>query len=180
MLPEVENPEKGLPDDVFDFVTRITPMVNVDLLVFGPSNKFLLTRRETDQFMSGWHVPGSIVRYKEDVQKRLEKLIKSEFGNMSISCLQMVCCYQIVLNKKRTKRGHFISFLYKGIAMDAVSKGQLSAISGKWFDQCPEDLIPVHEIYRNLMDGKTPINALNATFGDAKLLFTTTPGYESQ
>ena len=72
MLPEVENPEKGLPDDVFDFVTRITPMVNVDLLVFGPSNKFLLTRRETDQFMSGWYVTGSIVRYKEDVQKRLE------------------------------------------------------------------------------------------------------------
>ena len=171
MLPEVENPEEGLADDVFDFVTPITPMVNVDLLVFDTSNKFLLTRRETDQFMSGWHVPGSIVRYKEDFQKRLEKLIKVEFCNMSISQLQMVCCYQIVLNKKRTRRGHFISFLYKGIAQKPASTRQLNTISGKWFDQSPEDLIPVHEIYRNFMDGNSPINALNATFGDAKLLF---------
>lgn len=174
MLPEVEDPEKGLADDVFDFVSRITPMVNVDLLVFDPSNKFLLTRRETDQFMSGWHVPGSIVRYKEDLRNRLKQLIKVEFGNMSILSLQMVCCYQIVLNKNRTRRGHFISFLYKGIADEPVSKGQLNAISGKWFAQCPEDLIPVHEIYRNLMSGKSPISALNGSFGDAKLLFYNT------
>ena len=179
MLPEVKNPEKGLADDVFDFVTRITPMVNVDLLVFDSSDRFLLTRRETDQFMCGWHVPGSIVRYKEDLQNRLKQLIKAEFDNMPISSLQMVCCYQIVLNKNRNKRGHFISFLYKGIAKEPVSKKQLNAISGKWFEQCPEDLIPVHEIYRNLMDGKSPISALNATFGDANLIFLTPPGYES-
>ena len=65
----------------------------------------------------------------------------------------------------------FISFLYKGIAQKPTSTRQLNTISGKWFDQSPEDLIPVHEIYRNFMDGNSPINALNATFGDAKLLF---------
>ena len=29
----VKNPKKGLPDDVFYFVGRLTPYINVDLLI---------------------------------------------------------------------------------------------------------------------------------------------------
>lgn len=30
---KIENPSKGLPEDIFRFISRITPLINVDLLI---------------------------------------------------------------------------------------------------------------------------------------------------
>jgi len=39
----IKNSSQGLPEDIFLFVSRITPMVNVDLLIKNEQNQTLLT-----------------------------------------------------------------------------------------------------------------------------------------
>lgn len=59
----IKNPSKGLPEDIFLFVTRITPMISVDLLIKNEQNQTLLTWRDDGYWPAGWHIPGSIIRY---------------------------------------------------------------------------------------------------------------------
>ena len=56
----------GLPDDIFYLVSRLTPMINVDLLIVNEQNEKLLTWREDQFYGPGWHIPGGIIRFKED------------------------------------------------------------------------------------------------------------------
>ena len=53
-----DDPRRGLPDDVFLFVSRIVPLVNVDLLIQDDRSRTLLTWRDDEFFGPGWHVPG--------------------------------------------------------------------------------------------------------------------------
>ena len=62
----IPNPSKGLPEEVFLFVSRITPLINVDLLIKNEQNHTLLTWRN-DSYYLGWHIPGGIIRYKETI-----------------------------------------------------------------------------------------------------------------
>ena len=67
LVKEVPDPSKGLPDDVFYYISRTTPLVNVDLLIKDEKGRALLAWRE-DQFSGkGWHVPGGIVRDRKSV-----------------------------------------------------------------------------------------------------------------
>jgi hypothetical protein len=48
----------GLPEELFLFVSRITPLINVDLLIQDDGRRTLLTWRSDRFFGPGWHVPG--------------------------------------------------------------------------------------------------------------------------
>ncbi len=50
----------GLREDVFLLVSRLLPLVNVDLLVQGQVRGTLLTWRDDAFYGPGWHVPGGI------------------------------------------------------------------------------------------------------------------------
>ena len=68
----IDNPKIGLPEEIFKLVSRITPLINVDLLIKDRSNKTLLTwRNPGETTAAGWHIPGGIVRYKENVVDRI-------------------------------------------------------------------------------------------------------------
>lgn len=67
LLKNELKPEKGLPEPVFEFVSSVTPMVNVDLLVRDENNRILLSWRE-DKFSGNvWHIPGGIIDRKSVV-----------------------------------------------------------------------------------------------------------------
>ena len=51
----------GLVDSVFYMVSRLTPMVNVDLLIKNDANQILLTWRADRYYGPGWHIPGGIM-----------------------------------------------------------------------------------------------------------------------
>ena len=40
---QISNPSSGLPEEVFLFVSRLTPMVNVDLLIKDEKRRTLLS-----------------------------------------------------------------------------------------------------------------------------------------
>ena len=46
----IENSSKGLPEDIFYFVGRLTPYINVDLLVKNDLGQTLLSWRDETMF----------------------------------------------------------------------------------------------------------------------------------
>ena len=62
-------PSKGLPDDLFYYVSSITPMINVDLLIKNKKGHTLLAWRDDQYAGKGWHIPGGIIRFKESINE---------------------------------------------------------------------------------------------------------------
>ena len=152
----IEDPKKGLPQDVFLFISRLTPMVNVDLLIKNDKNETLLTWRH-DEFYHGWHVAGGIVRFKELFADRLKAVAQQEFG-ASVEFDPNPIMVQEKINTSRDVRGHFIAHLYRCRLTSPLSEQmRCSDVNnpkhGQWFwhAQCPAKLIPQHEVYRKLI-----------------------------
>ena len=102
----------GLPEDVFLLVSRLLPLVNVDLLVQDDSRGTLLTWRDDEFYGPGWHVPGGIVRFQETLADRVRKTAQNELGtDVEFSPDPIAICESI--DPKQTTRGHFISLLYR-------------------------------------------------------------------
>jgi colanic acid biosynthesis protein WcaH len=152
----IEDPRRGLPEDLFLFASRITPMVNVDLLIKNEKGQTLLTWRDDGYWKPGWHIPGGIIRYQEQIAERIRAVAKTEFG-AEVAFKPVPLAIKEIINPIRRVRGHFISFLYQ-CSLTAGPDSRLKYQSGeplrnqwKWHKACPENIIPVHEIYREFI-----------------------------
>ena len=76
----VPDPKLGLPDEMFHFISRTTPLVNVDLLIKDERNRTLLAWRNDAYCERGWHIPGGIIRFKETFEERLKKVVELKIG----------------------------------------------------------------------------------------------------
>lgn len=153
---QIKNPKSGLPEEIFYFITRNTPMVNVDLLIKDDINRTLLSWRNDIPYGQGWHIPGGIVRFKEKLEERIQETAKKEIGTYVRFDPLPLKISEIILNQKN--RAHFISFLYRCYVSDKFvpeNKGLTIKSNGylKWHETCPKNLIKVHEIYRKLIEG---------------------------
>lgn len=151
---EVANPQMGLPDEVFYFISRMTPLINVDLLIKDERGRTLLSWRDDRYAGKGWHLPGGIVRFKETLEARIKKVAETEIGTeiefvpVPLTINQVICDYNI--------RGHSISILYKCFLSSKFipqNKGLTEKNPGylKWHNACPDDLLKFHEIYRKFL-----------------------------
>jgi colanic acid biosynthesis protein WcaH len=149
---EVANPSAGLPDEVFYYISKTTPLVNIDLLIKDENGHTLLSLRNDQYAGKGWHVPGGIVRFKETLETRVKKVAETEIGiNISFDTIPMAL--NQIINPKCDIRGHFISILYNCFLSSTFvpqNKGLSIEDSGylMWHDVCPDNLIKWHEIYR--------------------------------
>ena len=153
----IQDPKKGLPEEIFLLISRISPLINVDLLIKNNNNEILLTWRQKGQvYPEGWHIPGGIIRYKESFSDRIIQVAKIEL-NCSISFEKKpIAINQIMLNQKN--RGHFISLLFRCKAITKLSN-QTKYINGnpqvgewKWHKICPSNLILPHKIYKEFFE----------------------------
>jgi len=144
-------PKRGLPQEVFYLMSRLTPLVNVDLLIKDQNNRVLLAWRQ-DQFAgAGWHIPGGIVRYKETLEQRIQQVALTEIGQKVDYNLAPITINEI--HRSHATRGHFISFLYNCSIEESfipTNEGLKETDPGylAWHDVCPKQLIDVHELYR--------------------------------
>lgn len=148
------NAKNGLPEDIFLFASRITPMVNVDLLIKDEEGRTLLSWREDKNFWKGWHIPGGIVRFKETLEERIQKVAEIEIGAKIEFNPVPIAINQIIL--KQDTRGHAISFLYKcflseNYKIDNKNMRETEVGYLKWHDSCPDNLIKVHNMYRKFI-----------------------------
>lgn len=151
---QIPDPTKGLLEEVFLLVTRITPMINVDLLIKDENNRTLLSWRNDVFHQPGWHVPGGIIRYKETFETRIKKVAEIEIGTVAKFDPVPIALNQIILEQKN--RGHFISLLYKCFVPSTFvpeNKGLSENDAGylKWHKFCPDNLLKVQDIYRTFI-----------------------------
>lgn len=151
----VANPSEGLPDELFYYLSRITPLVNVDLLIKDENGRTLLAWRKDQYAGEAWHVPGGIVRFKETFATRIQKVAEIELGTPVNFDATPIALNQLI-HPNRDVRGHFISLLYR-CSLPAVfvppNRGLVPGDRGflKWHDSCPDSLITYHEIYRKFI-----------------------------
>jgi ADP-ribose pyrophosphatase YjhB (NUDIX family) len=145
------DPRRGLPEDVFLFVSRITPLINVDLLIQDDRSRTLLTWRDDEFFGPGWHVPGGIIRYKESAADRLRACAGEELG-ADVSCDTSPLLVAETIRARNT-RGHFISLLFRCRLLSApdsarrAGAGPPSPGQWRWHDSCPPDLLEAQAQY---------------------------------
>lgn len=151
----VPNPSAGLPEDIFYYISSVTPMVNVDLLIKDEKGRILLAWRDDQYAGRGWHLPGGIIRFRETLETRLKKVAETEVG-ASVDYDPSPIAINEIINYKRSIRGHFISLLYKCSLSSAFvpnNKGRSKTDVGylMWHDACPDDLLKLQDIYRKYL-----------------------------
>jgi ADP-ribose pyrophosphatase YjhB (NUDIX family) len=152
----VPDPTQGLPDDVFYYVSRTTPLVNVDLLLKDERGRCLLAWRDDPMAGTGWHVPGGIVRYCETFDARVRKVAQLEIGVDTIEYDSAPAAINEIIRREAKVRGHFISILYRcslpssyvpdNSRRDRYDRGFL-----QWHDVCPPDLLSLQDMYRSFI-----------------------------
>jgi len=156
LITELESfipaPVQGLPEPVFLLLSRITPLVSVDLLIADELGRTLLTWRDDKSYGPGWHLPGGIVRYGEKAAHRVHEVARLELGarvNFEPSPLSL----QEILKPNAKERGHIISMLYRCRLLNAPDASlrfeQGSPKPGRWLwhDKCPDNLIEEQRSY---------------------------------
>lgn len=152
----IQDPSKGLPEELFLLVSRITPLINVDLLIKNEQNHTLLTWRDDGYYPPGWHVPGGIIRYKETIAERVKAVAKNELGSQVEFDSAPLAVNQVILNTRKT-RGHFISLLYQCRLVTQPNESLMCKNNSPnpnewmWHASCPTNIIPVHEMYRKFI-----------------------------
>jgi ADP-ribose pyrophosphatase YjhB (NUDIX family) len=162
VLAHIKNAKDGLPIDVFYFVSQLTPLINVDLLVKNKKGQVLLTWRDDRFYGPAWHIPGGIIRFKEKIEDRIEKVAQLELG-ASVRFAPEPIYIRGLINTERDVRGHFISLLFlckltsdlpqgRAYAGDVPKPGEWA-----WHDQAPKDLLKVHEAFRKYINETDPL-----------------------
>lgn len=149
VLVSTPDPRDGLSDPVFNFVLKVTPMINVDLLVRDDAGRTLLAWRE-EAYGTGWHIPGGIIRYREPMKNRITAVARLELGAM-VEAEQDPCA---VTEFCHTRRGHFISLMYRCSLTSELMIPSLIFREGRpqhgmisWIKGVPTELYPAHRVY---------------------------------
>ena len=156
------NPEKGLGNDLFLFISSLVPVVNVDLLVYNAHGQFLLTWRDDPHCGTGWHIPGGCIRFKETCEERIRKVALKELGISDIRFeKEPIKVFEIINHEPRdivnqNERAHFITLVYKCyVSSDFSLEGQSTKENEvgfmKWFDCLPDNLLSIQSCYRGII-----------------------------
>src|SRR5215471_639777 len=142
----------GMPEALFLFLSRLTPLINVDLLIQDEEEGTLLTWRADRHFGPGWHVPGGIIRHKELAADRIRTVAKLELAAAVTFGPEPFHVQENIRHAWRD-RSHAISLLYRcrlagpldparRFTPDAPQPDQWM-----WHKSCPVDLIPEQRGY---------------------------------
>lgn len=152
----VPDASRGLGNDLFLAISRLTPIVNVDLLVqksFSGRLHTLLSWR-SDDFYLGWHFPGGVLRFKERLESRVKEVGEQELSS-AIRSVEGPLEINEIMNPSRDVRGHFLSLLYI-VELDSYpaidlynSNEEIKPGTLRWFAQAPNDLLKQHKIYES-------------------------------
>lgn len=161
IMRAVGNARQGVTKPVFLFVSQLTPMVNVDLLIKNEMGQTLLIWRHDEFYGPGWHVPGGVIRFKELAETRIHKVAEAELGAAVVAGNNPLCIHEIMA-PHRDIRGHFISMLYRctlRVQPDPAKKSRNAPPyqngQWQWHTHCPDNIIHQHEIYRDYINDPT-------------------------
>ncbi len=147
----VQDPEKGLPDPIFYLVGRLTPYINVDLLIRHPEHGVLLTWRDDEYAGRGWHIPGGIIRFREKMTDRVREVARLELGVILQSIIGPIDINEIIASNQKD-RSHFLSLLFRCELSDDTyntlyQKHLDDPKEIDFFKASPENILHWHKVY---------------------------------
>jgi colanic acid biosynthesis protein WcaH len=134
-------------------------MINVDLLVKNKLGQTLLTWRDDKFYGPAWHIPGGIIRFKEKIEDRINKVAENELG-CKVKFNTTPLDIREMMNKERDIRGHFISMLYSCEIVGNPDNLKRSLDNNPqhgqwaWHEEAPQNLLRVHEPFRKFINVK--------------------------
>jgi len=152
LVDAVPNPNAGLPEPIFYYISRTTPLINVDLLVKDQAGRTLLAWRNDPHAGTGWHIPGGIIRFKETIAERIHQVALKEIG-VPVDYEATPMAINEMIHHDRDLRGHFISLLFN-CHLDAsfvpYNTGRTINDAGylQWHATCPDNMIIYHDVYK--------------------------------
>jgi colanic acid biosynthesis protein WcaH len=135
---------RDIPEPLWFFFSRHTPIVNVDLLVRNYQKQILLSWRNDQHGNKGWHIPGGVIRYKETWAHRIQQVAINELGLSGITHQPNPTYTNEIFWPTKT-RGHFISLAFWCECNDIQTTNTL-----KWFDKWPENMIECQLVYKRI------------------------------
>jgi len=141
----IADARNGLPTEVFYFVSKLTPLVNVDLLIKNDEGETLLTWRHDKFYGPAWHLPGGIIRFREKFETRISKVAYNELG-VEVLHQQYPIAMRELFAKGRDVRGHFISLLFlcklnTPLLENQYLEGDPESGQWAWHKEAPENLL---------------------------------------
>ena len=146
------DPSAGLPYELFLFISRLVPMVNVDLLISDEQGRVLLTWRDDEIHGTGWHVPGGMIRFKETAAERIRATALEELGAEVM--FDETPVVEQIIEAVRKDRGHHVALVYRCRLVTGPNEagrftgGEPTRGQWAWHDTCPDNMISAHESYR--------------------------------
>lgn len=153
------HPEKGLGTELFQFISSLTPIVNVDLLILNNRGEILLSWRDDPYCGRGWHIPGGCVRLLETLDKRIHLTAINELGiDVDHDPAPLLITEDIagkrIAEYPNMERAHLISLLYRC----NLKEYEMVNLNGnkiqnhlKWFREIPDDFLEVQLFYKNYL-----------------------------
>ncbi|MDP3999594.1 MAG: NUDIX domain-containing protein [bacterium] len=129
------------PYPVFIALCKSVPMVAVNLAVMPDNRRLLLTYRN-DEFYKGWHIPGSILRYKENPLDVLKRVSRQEL-KMKIKSPRFVNYFI-----ENSSRGHELILLFVVRPAGALKKGKYFSLNHPPKDLLKEQVQEVRRLAR--------------------------------
>jgi ADP-ribose pyrophosphatase YjhB (NUDIX family) len=155
ILANMSDPRNGLPDEVFHFIRKVTPLINVDLLIRRDGHALLAWRE--DEYDKGWHVPGGIVRFREAFHARIDAVALTEIG-ATVESEPSPCNLAEI---RELRRGHFVSLLYRCRLTSEIDPARIYSGHGKpangslsWIEGVPDNLYPMQLFYKDWLEGQ--------------------------
>ncbi len=148
----------GIRADIFEWISSMVPIPNVDLLIFNKKGQVLLSWRDDEYYGQGWHIPGGCIRFKETIADRIQKTALEEIGSHVEVGTEPIVTREMIMNKDDEypiKRAHHIALLYEchvpdGYVIDNGSRREDEAGYLKWFDSIPDNILGVHDIFNEV------------------------------
>ena len=153
-----------LPEELFLFISRHTPVLCVDLLVRNAAGETLLTWRDDEHFGRGWHLPGGVVRFKESRADRIKAVARTELG-AEVTFDEVPAAIQEYIHRGKRDRSHHVSFLMRctlASPPEAALRCRSIAAPGRgewmWHRTAPRDLIEVHQPYADFLNDAVSVS----------------------
>jgi len=131
---------KWAPKNLFNKFLKYFPMVIVEVVVKGPKG-ILLTKRLIEPYKGYWHLPGGFIRYKENPEKAVLRVVKNETG-LKVKINKFLGVFEYT---NMPKRGHVIALYYLAKPISGKIRGSKQGEEISYFKKLPKKLVREHK-----------------------------------
>jgi len=127
-----------VPDSCFKPLHRIAPMPSVEVVIYDPSQGFVLTYRDDEDF-KGLHIPGGYMRSNENFQQACDRHVQKDNIADGVTNLRQIATHVWTNGEHPYGTPVSIYFVCEPVGEVRVSK------TCNWYRDIPSDMIQQHQ-----------------------------------